>query len=124
METNGLNFKFPILRNEKKTRELHKARCEKITHLSHTGVPDFCELANNTVRDNRLEFELLKFSGQKGVRAIKTRVNRLMYKYLREIIIKAGYPQGYTTALYLNNFDSINNIMEDSAIAIFMRLNN
>ena len=119
----NLDFSFPIIRNEEKTRENHMGKCEKIKDVE-INLPSPFNTARDTLDDNQMEFEYNPpKKGQSGVKVIKTRVNATMYNWLKYEITRQGFPESYTTALYLNNFDEINEIMEDASKEVYKALN-
>ena len=118
----NLDFTFPILKNEEKTRENHMGKCVKIKDVE-IELPSIDELVRDVWEGNHFEFQRVSFTGQKGVRAIKRRVNWMMYRSLEFEIKRQDFPANYTTALYLNNFDEINKIMEEASKEIYETLN-
>ena len=115
----NLDFTFPILRNEEKTRLNHMKKCEKIKGME-IELPSVDETVKQTMDINR--FDHLSFAKQKGVRAIKIRVNATMYNWLMFEATNRDLSESYTTALYLNNFDEVNKIMEEASKEIYETL--
>jgi len=117
-----LDFTFPILKNEEKTRENHMGKCAKTKDVE-IGIPSTYELVRGVWEANHFEFQNVSLTGQKGVRAIKRRVNATMYNHLVFEADDLYFPKSYATALYLNNFDEINKIMEEASKEIYETLN-
>ena len=121
MKTKELDFTFPVLKNEEKTRINHMGKCEK-TKGVEIFLPSTDELVRDVFEANDFEFQRVSLTEQKGVRAVKTRVNAMMYNWLKFEIKRQGFSEGYTTALYLNNFDEVNKIMEEASKEIYETL--
>jgi len=118
----NLDFTFPILRNEEKTRLNHMGKCVLIKDVE-IGLPSVNDVVRGTIEVNSLEFSRISFAEQKGVRAVKTRVNAMMYNWLTFEATNRNLSESYATALYLNNFDEVNKIMEDASKEIYENLN-
>jgi len=118
----NLDFTFPIIRNEEKTRLNHMGKCEKIKGVE-IELPSVNDVVRGTIEVNSLEFSRISFAEQKGVRAVKTRVNAMMYNWLTFEATNRNLSESYATALYLNNFDEVNKIMEEASKEIYENLN-
>ena len=122
MKTKELDFTFPVLKNEEKTRINHMGKCEK-TKGVEIFLPSTDELVRDVFEANDFKFQRVSLTGQKGVRAIKRRVNAIMYNHLVFEADAFHFPDSYATALYLNNFDEVNKIMEEASKEIYENLN-